>query len=67
MSVRRILTPEVRKAKQELIQALSCSVKSAVQENGLTRAEAEGNLSAVISDLWIEVERQIVSAVPARW
>jgi len=67
MSVRRILTPEVRKAKQELLQALSSSVKLEIQENGLTRAEAEGNLSAVISDLWMEVEQQIVRAVPARW
>jgi hypothetical protein len=67
MSVKRILTPQVRRAQRELITALSESVQLAIQEAGLTRAEAEGNLSAVITDVWLEAERQIIKMAPAHW
>jgi hypothetical protein len=61
MSIKRIVTPQVRKAQSDLIEALRGSVKSAVQESGLTRVEAEGNLSAVMADVWLEVERRIIA------
>jgi hypothetical protein len=67
MSIKKILTPQVLRAQHALISALSGSVKSAIQESGLTRAEAEGNLSAVMADVWLEVEQQIIREIPPRW
>jgi hypothetical protein len=47
-----ILTPRVRSAQYELLSALSESVEQA----GFERDVAQGKLSAVISDIWNEVE-----------
>jgi hypothetical protein len=57
---KRILTPQVLKAQHELILAL----QAAARESGLSRDEAQGKLSAVISDVWNEVEKQIVCTIP---
>jgi hypothetical protein len=47
-----ILTPRVRSAQYELLSALSESV----QQAGFERDVAQGKLSAVISEIWNEVE-----------
>jgi hypothetical protein len=47
-----ILTPRVRSAQYELLSALAESVEQA----GFERDVAQGKLSAVISDIWNEVE-----------
>jgi hypothetical protein len=53
-----ILTPRVRSAQYELLTALAESV----QEAGFERDVAQGKLSAVISDIWNEVEA-IIKAI----
>ena len=54
-----IVTPRVRLAQHELVNALV----EAIETSGLDRDRAAGNLSAVISDIWNEAER-IVKAKP---
>jgi hypothetical protein len=53
-----ILTPRVRSAQYELLSALSESVEQA----GFERDVAQGKLSAVISEIWNEVEA-IIKAI----
>jgi hypothetical protein len=53
-----ILTPRVRSAQYELLTALAESVKEA----GFERDVAQGKLSAVISEIWNEVEA-IIKAI----
>jgi hypothetical protein len=53
-----ILTPRVRSAQYELLSALSESVQLA----GFERDVAQGKLSAVISEIWNEVEA-IIKAI----
>jgi hypothetical protein len=55
-----ILTPRVRRAQFELLEALKESLESA----GLTRVQAEARLSALMADVWCEAE-QVAARLPA--
>jgi hypothetical protein len=56
-----ILTPRVRRAQYELLNALEESIK----QTNYDREVVQGKLSAVISDIWNEAEK-ITETIPLR-
>jgi hypothetical protein len=56
-----ILTPRIRRAQYELLDAL----KESINQSDLEREVVQGKLSAVISDIWNEAEK-ITESIPLR-
>jgi hypothetical protein len=56
-----ILTPRIRRAQYELLDAL----KESIGQSDLEREVVQGKLSAVISDIWNEAEK-ITESIPLR-
>jgi hypothetical protein len=52
-----LLTPAARRLQHDLIQELAATAVS----RGLTRAQAEASLSAVMCDVWNSVEMMLLS------
>jgi hypothetical protein len=61
MQRQSILTPRIRRAQYELLDAL----KESINQSELEREVVQGKLSAVISDIWNEAEK-IAKAIPLR-
>jgi hypothetical protein len=61
MQRQSILTPRIRRAQYELLDAL----KESIGQSDLEREVVQGKLSAVISDIWNEAEK-ITESIPLR-
>ncbi len=57
-----IITPRVRRAQYELIEAL----KESLAQSDMTREAAEGRLSALMGEVWNEVEHVAAVTMPSR-
>ncbi|MEW6208742.1 MAG: hypothetical protein AB1631_10270 [Acidobacteriota bacterium] len=57
-----IITPRVRRAQYELVEAL----KESLTQSDMTREAAEGRLSALLAKVWNEVEHVAAVTCPTR-